>query len=498
MVLNLKAVAGTLGVLVAYLGVALLIPSAVAIGYGERAWMALLGTAILSIASGGLLWRAWGRDLDQVRIREGFAIVATSWLVVSLIGALPYALSGEIPSYTNAFFETMSGFTTTGASILGGANTRAIEEISHGLLFWRSMTHWLGGMGIIVLALAILPILGVGGMQLFKAEAPGPTADKLTPRVRETAKRLWMIYVGITAIEAVLLFGAMGPFDAINHALATTSTGGFSTRSASIAYFESAYVEWIITLFMFLSGVSFVLHYRLLGRGRSVVFRNTELRVYSAVIVIATMVVTLSIWSPVRNIMNTTTFAGYDSFMDALRSSAFQVTSIITTTGFGLADYVLWPPLAIAVIFVLFFIGGMAGSTSGGIKVVRQVVLFKNSFREIRRLLHPNAVIPLRLNGRVIPAEVVREVLSFVILYLALVVLGTIAMCFFGLDLVSSLGVVASSLGNVGPAFGALGPTASYASLPELAKWFLAILMMIGRLEIFTVLILFSPEYWRR
>jgi trk system potassium uptake protein TrkH len=499
MTLNFKAVAGTLGVLLFFLGVSLAIPTAVALGYREASWVSFAGTAFFSLVVGGLAWQSWGRDLDQLRIREGFAIVATAWLVLSLIGAFPYVLSGEIPSYTDAFFETMSGFTTTGASILGGPGAPQIEEISHGLLFWRSLTQWLGGMGIIVLALAVLPILGVGGMQLFKAEVPGPSADKLTPRVRETAKRLWMIYVGLTVLQAMLLMRAMSPFDAITHALSTMATGGFSTRNTSVGYFESAYVEWITTLFMYLAGVSFVLHYRLLKREARGVFRNTELRIYTLVIVLSTLLVSLSTWSPVMNLMNTAGgYSGYASFGEALRAGAFQVTTIATTTGFVTADYVVWPPLAVAVIFLLFFLGGMAGSTSGGIKVVRQVVLFENSFREIRRLLHPNAVIPLRLNGRVVPSEVIREVLSFVILYLALVILGTIVLAFFGLDLLSALGAAASCLGNIGPAFGTLGPTASYAAIPDVAKWFLAILMMAGRLEIFTVLILFVPGFWRR
>lgn len=500
MVLNLKAVAGTLGVLVFFLGISLVIPMGVAIAYGESAWLAFAVSSAGSLVVGGAVWRLWGGELEKLRVREGFAIVAFAWLVISLVGALPFTLSGALSSYTDAFFETMSGFTTTGATILGGATTPAIEELPYSLLFWRSLAHWLGGMGIIVLTLAILPILGVGGMQLFKAEVPGPSADKLTPRVRETAKRLWMIYVGFTVLEVILLLPAMNFFDAVNHAFATMATGGFSTKNGSVGQYESAYVEWVITAFMFLAGVSFVLHYRLLRREGLHVLRNAELKTYTGIIVLASLIVALATWTPVAQSMNTVTdsFAGYDSFGEALRLSVFQVTAIVTTTGFGTADYEVWPPLAVGIIFALFFVGGMAGSTGGGVKVVRQVLLLKNSLRELQRLLHPNAVLPLRLDDKIVPNDVMRNVLSFIFLYLCLNIFGMLVLAWLGLDLETALGAALSSVGNVGPAFGSLGPTDTYAPLPATAKWFLSILMMAGRLEVFTVLILFVPSFWQR
>jgi len=362
-------------------------------------------------------------------------------------------------------------------------------------LFWRSLAHWLGGMGIIVLTLAILPILGVGGMQLYKAEVPGPTADKLTPRVRETARRLWLIYVGITALEVLLLLPAMDWFDAVNHAFATMATGGFSTKNGSVGQFGSAYVEWVITVFMLLAGANFALHYRLLHGQWRPVWRDTELRVYLSIVAVATVLITLGIWAPLHAEGDYQTYA---ELADALRHGAFQAVSIITTTGFGTADYEQWSPLAVGVLFLLFFVGGMAGSTGGGIKVVRHVLLFKNSFRELKQLVHPRAIVPVRLNGRMVSDEVLRNVLSFFVLYFGLLGMGTLALSAMEVDLLSAFGAVLSCLGNIGPAFGTMGPAENYAHLPALAKWILALLMMIGRLEIFTVLILLMRTFWRR
>ncbi len=506
MVLNLKVVASTLGALLFFLGVSLLVPMGVAVGYGERSWWGFGLTALLSLAVGAGAWYKLGgpmqRDAD-LRLREGFAIVSMSWLVLSLVGALPYVFTGVLDSYTDAFFETMSGFTTTGATILGGAYTPEIEAMPHGFLFWRSLTHWLGGMGIIVLTLAIMPILGVAGMQLFKAEVPGPSSDKLTPRVQETAKNLWFIYVGFTIIEIVLLAPATGLFDAVNHAFATMATGGFSTLNGSVADYDSAYIDWVITVFMFLAGMNFALHYRLL-RGRAIIlFRDTEFKVYAAIVLAASLSVTFGVWRPSVRILAraedvAVAFEGYSSFLDALRYGAFQAVSIITTTGFGSADYEIWGPLAVGTLFILFFVGGMAGSTGGGVKVVRHVLFVKNSYKEINQLVHPQAVIPIRLNGRVVPQEVMREVLSFFALYFGLIAFGTAVMALIGLDLLSALGATISCLGNIGPAFGSFGPTENYAHVPMLGKWILALLMMAGRLEIFTVLILFVPAFWRR
>ena len=504
MPLKLNAVIGTLAALLFFLGIAMLAPMAIGLIYGEPGWWAFGVTALFSLAVGAPGWYflSHGRLTEDLRIRDGFLIVALSWFTLSLVGAVPFVLGGVFDTYTDAFFETMSGFTTTGASVLGGPVNAAIENVPHAFLFWRSLTQWLGGMGIIVLTLAILPILGVGGMQLFKAEMPGPSADKLTPRIRETAKRLWYVYLGITLLQVLLLLPALGLFESVTHAFSTMSTGGFSTRDASVAAFESAYVEWVIVLFMFLGGMNFALHFRLI-RGKAItVIRDTEFLVYASVTVIATILVAAGTWGATIAMLPgaglPSEFEGYAGPIQSLRYAAFQVVSIMTTTGFATGDYELWPPLATGVLFLLFFVGGMAGSTGGGMKVLRHVLLFKNSFKEIKQLVHPQAVMPIRLNGQVVSAEVMRNVLSFAVLYFGLIALGTGLMALLGLDLLSAFGAAVTCIGNIGPAFGSLGPTENYAHLNASAKWVLSFLMMAGRLEIFTVLILFVPTFWRK
>ncbi|MEM6327247.1 MAG: TrkH family potassium uptake protein [Bacteroidota bacterium] len=522
MVLDLKAVAGILGALLVALGVALLAPMGVALAYTEAEWWGFGVTALASGAIGGGLWAAF-RPRDEIRVREGFAIVALAWWVLSLVGAVPWVLTGVLASYSDALFEVMSGFTTTGATILGGAGRPAIEAVPNAFLFWRSLTHWLGGMGVVVLAIAVLPLLGVGGMQLFKAEVTGPSADKLTPRVTETAKRLWAIYVGLTVVQVLLLLPAMSLFDAVNHAFATLATGGFSTENGSVGQYGSAYVEWVVTAFMLLAGVNFALHFRLLRREWRPVWQSEELRVYLGIVAGATLLLTLALWTPTGErlpaevsldgeVVESTRLgteaeeAGdlprevvrYDSLDDALRASAFQAVAIVTTTGFATADYEVWPPLAVGVVLALFFVGGMAGSTGGGVKVVRVLLILKNSFREMRQLIHPHAVLPLRLDHRVVPDGVIRNVLSFIVLYVGLIGAGTLVMAALGLDWQSALSATFSCVGNVGPAFGTMGPTEAYSHVPAVGKWVLALLMMAGRLEIFTVLLLFTPGFWRR
>ena len=398
-------------------------------------------------------------------------------------------------------------------------------------------------------------MLGVGGMQLFKAEVPGPSADKLTPRVTETAKRLWAIYVGLTFAQVVLLLPAMSLFDAVNHAFATLATGGFSTENGSVGQYGSSYIDWVVTVFMVLAGMNFALHYQLLHRNVMGVFKNEELRVYFAILIGATALLTFSLWVPTASVLpSPVTLDGevviasgegvapeadraagvevedaitedvpreggedigggadvepaeirgrevvyYDSFFDALRYSAFQAAAIITTTGFGTADYEVWPPLAVGVLLALFFVGGMAGSTGGGVKVVRVLLILKNSFREMRQLVHPQAILPIRLDHRVVPDGIMRNVLSFIVLYIGLIGVGTLAMGFLGLDWMSAFSATFSCVGNVGPAFGAMGPTENYTHVPALGKWVLSLLMMAGRLEIFTVLLLFTPGFWKR
>lgn len=504
MLLDWKAVAGVLGALLAALGLALVAPALVGLAYGEASGWSFGGVAVAAMAAGAALW-ARLRPRDELTLREGFAIVALSWLVLSLVGALPITLAGVLPRYTDAVFEVMSGFTTTGATILGGADTPAIEDVPRSVLLWRSLAHWLGGMGFIVLALAVMPLLGVGGMQLFKAEVPGPSADKLTPRVTETAKRLWAIYVALTAVQVLLLLPAMPLFEAVNHAMATLATGGFSTENGSVGQFQSAYVDAVITVFMVLAGVNFALHYQLVhGRVRAA-WQSEELRTYLAILGGATVVLTLALWAPLGGTLPTDVAAPgaeapvrYGSLAEAFRFAAFQAASILTTTGFGTADYERWPALAQAVLFALFFVGGMAGSTAGGVKVVRVLLILKNSFREMRQLVHPQAILPLRLDHRVVPEGVMRNVLSFIVLYVGLVGVGTLVMAGLGLDLMSAFSATFSCVGNVGPAFGTFGPAETYTHVPLAGKWVLVLLMMAGRLEIFTVMLLFTPGFWKR
>ena len=500
MVLNLPVVARTLGGLLLFLGVALLMPALVGWIYAEPSAWGFVYAAGLAFALGGSAWAFLGAPgREDVGAREGFAIVGLSWITLSLIGALPFVFGGVLPSYTDAFFETMSGFTTTGATILGGAHSPGIEAIPRAFHFWRSLAHWMGGMGIIVLTLAVLPILGVGGMQLFRAEVPGPSADKLTPRVRETAKRLWLLYVGITAIEVLALLPAMDLFDAVNHAFATMATGGFSPEGGSVGDYNSAYVDGVITVFMFMAGMNFALHYRMLRGEPLTAVRDTEFRVYAGIVGVATALLVFATWEPTVALLPVEEVAStYESLATAFRYAVFQVVAIVTTTGFGTADYELWAPLATGILFLLFFCGGMAGSTGGGVKVVRHVVLGKSTYKEIRQLVHPQAVLPIRLNNEVVSRETVSNILAFLVLYLGLLFGGTIVVSALGLDLWSAFTAALSCVGNIGPAFGTVGPTDNYAHIPALGKWVLSFLMVAGRLEIYTVLILLSPTFWRR
>jgi trk system potassium uptake protein TrkH len=401
---------------------------------------------------------------------------------MSLFGSLPYILGHSIQDFTDAFFETMSGFTTTGATILPD-----IEIMPHAILFWRSMTHWIGGMGIIVLTVAILPLLGVGGMQLFVAEAPGVTPDKLHPRITGTAKRLWFIYFALTMLEAgALKIAGMSFFDAINHAMATMATGGFSTRNASIAAFHSPAIHYIIMLFMFLAGVNFtLLYFGFKGKFRNW-FQNEEFKVYAYNTLIFGLVVALVL----------ITISGVAPEL-AIRNGLFQVISIMTTTGFITDNYLLWPNFLIFIVFVLFFSGGSTGSTAGGIKIMRHIVLIKNSFLELKRQLHPNAILPVRFNNKAVPQDITNTIAAFVLIWLIVFFIGSFVMSMFGLDFLSAVGSVTATLGNIGPGLGTVGPVDNFAHIPPGGKLFLSLLMLLGRLELFTVLILFMPYFWR-
>ena len=426
---------------------------------------------------------------------EGYIVVAFGWIIMSLSGSLPYLLTQAIPDFTNAFFETMSGYTTTGASILND-----IEVVPKGVLFWRSLTHWIGGMGIIVLAIAILPLLGIGGMQLFAAEAPGPGGDKLHPRITDTAKRLWLIYFGYTAAETILLqVAGMSFFDAVNHALSTLSTGGFSTKNTSVAYWNAnPAVQYIIIIFMFLAGTNFVLSYFAFKGKVQKIIRDDEFKLYFKFVISFTIVAALIVYF--RADVSQSTIAHpmvLGELESAIRHGLFQVLAIVTTTGFVTADYTMWTPFLTVFFFGLMFLGGSAGSTSGGIKVVRHLVLIKNGFLEFKRALHPNAILPVRYNQKTVSKDIVFNILGFFIAYMLLFIIGALVFSMFQIDFTSAIGLSASSLGNVGPALGDFGPVNNYSSLPPLGKWWASFLMLLGRLELFTVLILVTPFFWR-
>ena len=431
----------------------------------------------------------------ELKRKEGYIIVTFGWLVMSASGLLPFVFSGAIPGITNAFFETMSGYTTTGASIVDD-----IEALPEGILFWRSLTHWIGGMGIIVLAVAILPLLGIGGMQLFAAEAPGPSGDKLHPRITDTAKRLWLIYFGYTVAETLLLnFAGMSFFDAINHSMATLSTGGFSTKNASLAYWnDQPMIQYIVIVFMFLAGSNFVLSYFAFKGKLRRVLKDEEFRMYAIFIGLFTLISTLVIYTranvPVTDYHPMLYGVGESSFRHAL----FQVVSIITTTGFVSADFTNWTPFLTVFFFGLMFSGGSAGSTAGGIKIMRHILIIKNGLLEFKRTLHPNAIIPVRFNNKTVREHIVYNIIGFFVLYMLLFIIGALVLSFMGLDYASAIGGAASSLGNVGPALGTLGPLNNFNSLPDPGKWWCGFLMLAGRLELFTVLILLSPYFWKK
>lgn len=452
---------------------------------------------ITTMIIGFLLWFFNRKAKKNLGKKEGYVIVTLGWLMLSFTGTLPYTFTGAIPNYTNAFFETISGYSTTGSSILTD-----IESMPKGILFWRSATHWIGGMGIIVLTVAILPLLGIGGMQLFMAEAPGPSADKMHPRITETAKRLWLIYFTLTFTEFFLLkIAGMTWFDAINHAMATMSTGGFSTKNASVAHYNGTpIIQYIITIFMFIAGTNFVLTYFALKGKISKVFKSEEFKYYffgslGLTILLALLIINFQDPNLVTSINHPKPYGESES---AFRHAAFQVISVLTTTGFVTADFTMWNSVATMLIFSLFFIGGSAGSTSGGVKIVRHIIIIKNSILEFKKLLHPNAIIPVRFDGSGIPKNIVFNILSFFVLYMGIFITSSIILTFFGLDFESAIGAATSSLGNIGPAIGSVSPVDNFEHLSVPAKWFCSFLMLIGRLELFTVLILFTPFFWKK
>ncbi len=493
--LNFKLIGHLIGLLFLVNGGFIFLSTGVSYLSGDAIVGQMLKAGLLAVALGVCIMLLTRNHRKELQKKEGYIIVAVGWFVMALIGTLPYLFTGAIDNFTDAFFETMSGFTTTGASILGD-----IEALPNGILFWRSITHWIGGMGIIVLAIAILPLLGIGGMQLFAAEAPGPSGDKLHPRITDTAKRLWYIYVGYTLAETLLLWAAgMSLFDAVNHSLSTLSTGGFSTKNASIAYWnDQPLIQYIIMFFMFLAGTNFVLSYFAFKAKFSKIFRDEEFKLYLIFIVGLTLIASFFIYNYATPTTSSVAHPMvYGAAESALRHGLFQVLAIVTTTGFVSADFTAWTPFLTIFFFGLMFLGGSAGSTSGGIKIVRHLIMIKNGVMEFKRTLHPNAILPVRYNNKAVQQPIVFNVLGFFIMYMLSFIVGVLVFSFLGLDFETALGGAASTLGNVGPALGDLGPATNFQSLGPGARWWASFLMLIGRLELFTVLILFTPFFWR-
>ena len=493
--LNSQIIIHLMGLLLLCNGCFMLFAAVVSGIYGDGVMLHISLAAIITMLVGVVAMFFTRGHKKEVKTREGYIIVTFGWIIMSVSGMLPYLFSGAIPTVTNAFFETMSGYTTTGASIMDN-----IEGMPEGILFWRSLTHWIGGMGIIVLAIAILPLLGIGGMQLFAAEAPGPSSDKLHPRITDTAKRLWLIYLGYTIAESILLkLAGMSYFDAINHSMATLSTGGFSTKNASLAYWNNQpLIQYIVILFMFLAGSNFVLSYFAFKGKIQRVLRDEEIRFYTGFIISFTIIATLVIYFQAHVPVSNYHPMVWGEAESAFRHALFQVLTVITTTGFVTADFTNWTPFLTIFFFGMMFLGGCAGSTAGGIKVMRHLLIIKNGVLEFKRTLHTNAVIPVRYNKKTVKEHIVYNIIAFFVLYMLLFIIGALVLGFLGLDFESAVGGAASSLGNVGPGFGTLNPLANYDGLPALGKWWCSFLMLSGRLELFTVLILLTPYFWKK
>lgn len=479
-----RYILNVVGILTIFLGLTMVFPLMAAFYYHDKSVGSLLISMAITVFSGLTCYMVFKKEkVENLSKREGMAIVTLGWTSAGFFGALPFYIGGEFGSFVNAFFESMSGFTTTGSSILNN-----IEGVSKGLLFWRSLIQWFGGMGIIVLSIAILPYLGVGGMQLYKAEVPSPVPDKLKPRIRDTAMTLWKVYAIFSAAEIVLLIlGGMTLYDAMCHTFTTMPTGGFSTKNASIAHYDSVYIDCVVILFMLAAGINFSLHYQLL-RGKPLAFwKDSECRVFLAVVVLLVILVAFDIYATV-----------YSSLAQSIRYSAFQVMSIITTTGYATADYEQWPAMSQLILLICMFTGASAGSTGGGIKWLRVMLCFKYCYREIFALLHPHAVTYIKIAGKSVPEDVIRSVMGFLALYLGLFGICSVALAGLGVDFVTAFSAVAATLGNIGPGFGNVGPAENFAHIPVLGKWLLIWCMLLGRLEIFTVIVLMVPEFWRR
>ena len=489
--MRFNLIAGVLGAFLTFLGLIMLTPAVFSLAFGETETLpGILLAAAATMGTGLLLWASFRVGKKEITTREGLIIVAGAWILACLFGALPYLFCGVFPRFTDCYFECTSGFTTTGATVL-----TKIEGLPRSLLFWRALTHWLGGMGIIVLSVAILPLIGVGGMSLFRAEVPGPVADKIKPRIAETARTLWIIYIILSLVEWILLMvGGMDLHEALCHTFATMATGGFSTRNLSIESFHSPFLEWVITVFMFTAGVNFALHFAVLRSGFKGYWRNTEFRVYLVVVLVSVLLATVVLRLEV-----------YGTLGESVRYGAFQVNTILSTTGFTTADYEVWPSGLQMLLLILMFVGGCTGSTGGGIKVMRIWLMAKHAYNELYLLVHPRAVRPLTYGTSTVSPQVMRSIWSFFFIFMVVFFAGSLVLTLLELhpdyermDPLSAMSAVVACLGNVGPALGSVGPHDNYAHVPLLGKWVLILCMLLGRLEIYTIIILFVPEFWRK
>ena len=481
--INSKMILRILGFLLLIETAMLMCCGGVSLFYKENDLNSFLLSSAITCCVGMLLLAIGKNAVRSLNRRDGYVIVSISWVAFSIFGMLPYYIGGYIPKITDAFFETMSGFSSTGATIMDN-----IESMPHGILFWRAMTQWIGGLGIVFFTIAVLPIFGMGGIQVFAAEASGPTHDKVHPRIGVTAKWIWGIYAGMTGTLILLLvFGGMGIFDSICHAFATTGTGGFSTKQASIEHYQSPYIEYVISIFMFLSGVNFTLLLLLVNGKIKKFIHDAELKWYFMSVVFFTAFIAVWLYetSPI-------------SIEEAFRKSLVQVISLHTSTGFATTDYMLWPSILWGCLIIVMVVGACAGSTTGGIKCIRMVILSKISKNEFKHIIHPNAVLPVRVNKQVISPSIQSTVLAFTFLYVVIVIISTLIMMGLGVGFLESLGTVISSMGNMGPGLGLFGPAYSWSALPDISKWLLSFLMLLGRLELFTVLLLFSSDFWKR
>ena len=501
--MNYRSVVNIIGFILTFLGLSMIFSIGWSIYYNDDLYfshdcMALVKAMGITVFSGlALSIGTYSKKKTKLSIRDGFAIVTLGWLLMTFFSALPFYFS-NLGSYTDCFFEAMSGLTTTGASILND-----IESLSHGILFWRSFTHFIGGMGIIVFSIAILPLLGSGGVQLFKAEVAGPTADKLAPRIKQTAKYLWLIYLGLIFLMTLTLYiegwilgiDKLDLFHSLCHAFGTIGTAGFSTYQTSIATFESSTITWTVIVFMFLSATNFTLHFIFLTRGSFQYFKNSEFKVYVKIILCIALFFFIGIINMNLVDHNDQVFSLYEKF----ESAFFYSVSFVTTTGFTHSNYLDWNNASLIIIFILLFLGGCAGSTTGGIKLIRTLLIFKYLKSTIKKIIHPNGVYPIRIGNKEISLDIVQSVLGFYFLYIFIfILLSLIISLTSNTDLISSFAVSASTIGNIGPALGVIGPEGNWSGFTDLTKWILSFCMLLGRLEIFTVIILFSKTYWKR